>query len=118
MLYLHQRRVENPCNHSVKPFRYSATLRIGEEVSRLAHIQENAGSIPASATKKLLKMIRKNTKEPTINHYCGECALAVADYKFENLSLEGKPTLVSCPYSGKYKKVVSEVACNKFQPKS
>ena len=55
MLYLRQQRVENPCNHSVKPFRYSATLRIGEEVSHLAHIQENAGSIPASATRLTIK---------------------------------------------------------------
>lgn len=69
--------------------------------------------------KELLKinMIRKKTQESTVIHHCGECALAVFDYKFENLSLEGKPTLVSCPYSGKYKKVVSEVACVNFKEK-
>lgn len=61
-------------------------------------------------------MIRK-TKEPTIIHHCGECASAVADTKFENLSLDGKPTLVTCPHSGKYKKVVSEIACENFKEK-
>ena len=62
-------------------------------------------------------MIRKKTKEPTIIHHCGECALGVYDMNFVNLSLDGKPTLVSCPYSGKYKKVVSEVACKNFKEK-
>ena len=62
-------------------------------------------------------MIRK-TKEPTTIHHCGECALAEADTKFENLSLDGKATLVTCPHSGNYKKVVSEVACEFFTPKN
>ena len=62
-------------------------------------------------------MKAKKQQEPTIINYCGECALGIADTKHENLSLEGKPTLVSCPYSGKYKKVVSEVACENFMEK-
>lgn len=62
-------------------------------------------------------MIRQKTKEPTIIHHCGECALGVYDTKFVNLSFDGKPTLVSCPQSGKYKKVVSEIACNNFKEK-
>lgn len=62
-------------------------------------------------------MIRKKQQEPNIIHHCGECALGIADTKHENLSLEGKPTLVSCPQSGVFKKVVSEVACNNFKDK-
>ena len=62
-------------------------------------------------------MRTKKQQEPTIIHHCGECALGVYDMNFVNLSLDGKPTLVSCPYSGKYKKVVSEIACNNFKEK-
>ena len=47
---------------------------------------------------------------------CGECAHGTFDWKFENLSLEGKPTLVKCPYKP-YKQVVSEKGCNLFRPK-
>ena len=50
-------------------------------------------------------------------HYCGECALAEADWQFANLSVDGKPTLVSCLFSGKFKKVVSEKACENFAPR-
>ena len=60
-----------------------------------------------------MKQIRR-TPAPVEVHRCGECGKAVFDYKFENLSLDGKPTLISCPMSGRYKRVVSEFACNKF----
>ncbi len=61
-------------------------------------------------------MKRKTPDIPTTVHHCGECALGIADTKHENLSLDGKPTLVSCPQS-KYKKVVSEIACKNFKEK-
>lgn len=47
---------------------------------------------------------------------CGECAHGTLDWKFDNLSLDGKPTLVKCPYKP-YKQVVSEKSCNLFRPK-
>jgi len=47
---------------------------------------------------------------------CGECANGTPDYKFENLSLDGKPTLVSCPYKP-YKQVVTQKSCNLFKAK-
>ena len=46
---------------------------------------------------------------------CGECGQGTFDMKFENMSLEGKPTLVSCPFQP-YKMVVSERACSHFKP--
>ena len=58
--------------------------------------------------------VKKEQKE---QHWCGECALAVEDWNFANLSVDGKPTLVSCLFSGKYKRVISEQACENFAPK-
>lgn len=58
-------------------------------------------------------MARKKDTE-IVRHTCGECGLGVFDTKHENLSLEGKPTLVSCPNSGRFKRVVSEFACKDF----
>lgn len=48
---------------------------------------------------------------PEAGHTCGECGQGT----FENLSLEGKPTLVSCPFQP-FKMVVSERACSHFKP--
>ncbi len=41
-------------------------------------------------------MAKKNEKN--IVRYCRDCALSKPDMKFENLSLDGKPTLLSCPH--------------------
>lgn len=62
-------------------------------------------------------MARKK-EEVVERHTCGECGLGVFDYKHENLSLDGKPTLVSCPKSGRFKRVVSETACKDFVVRS
>jgi hypothetical protein len=50
---------------------------------------------------------------PEAGHTCGECGQGTFDMKVENLSLEGKPTLVSCPFQP-FKMVVSERACSHF----
>lgn len=60
-----------------------------------------------------MKQTRK-ISAPVVVHRCGECGRAFPDNKFENLSIDGKPTHVSCLMSGGYKRVVSELACNKF----
>lgn len=62
-------------------------------------------------------MKKKQNDKQAIIHHCGECRLAKHDRKFENLSLEGQPTLVSCKYSGRFKRVVSEKACKFFESK-
>ena len=62
-------------------------------------------------------MAKKKTEQPEEKHVCSECGKAVFDYKFENLSLAGKPTLLSCPNSGKWKRVVNEPACADFIPR-
>ena len=47
--------------------------------------------------------------------HCEDCAHATPDMKFENLSLDGKPTLLICPFD-KWKKLFKEPACDKFKP--
>ena len=54
--------------------------------------------------------------DPQPIHYCGECGHGVYDLKFANLDLEGKPTLVACPFFT-FKHVRSERACAHFTPK-
>ena len=38
---------------------------------------------------------KKNEK---VIRFCRDCVLSTPDMKFENLSLDGKPTLLSCPH--------------------
>lgn len=59
----------------------------------------------------------KKQKEVIPQHYCEECYYAKPDYKFENLSIEGKPTLLICPFD-KWKKLFKEKACKNFKQKS
>ena len=47
---------------------------------------------------------------------CSECARATFDYQQKNLSIDGEPTLLSCPHH-KYKLVVDSMACSEFQPR-
>lgn len=50
--------------------------------------------------------------------HCEDCAHATPDMKFENLSLEGNPTLLICPFD-KWKKLFKEPACEEhFKHKS
>lgn len=43
-------------------------------------------------------MAKKKQVVEQVIRYCKDCAHSVEDTKFENLSLDGKPTLLSCPY--------------------
>ena len=45
-----------------------------------------------------------------INGVCGMCVHATPDYKFENLSINGEPTLVSCPFR-MYKQNINQRGC-------
>ena len=48
--------------------------------------------------------------------YCKDCRFGEPDMKFENLSFDGKPTLLKCPYS-QWKKLFNEPACKEFKHK-
>ena len=65
-----------------------------------------------------MKATARPRQKPTVEKRgtCGECGHGKYDWKFVNLSVEGKPTLVICPYK-QYKMVVSERGCNLFKPK-
>ena len=41
-------------------------------------------------------MVKK--KKETVIRYCRDCVLSKPDMRFENLTLKGEPTLLSCPY--------------------
>lgn len=61
---------------------------------------------------------QKKEKEVKSILHCEDCAHATPDMKFENLSLEGKPTLLICPFD-KWKKLFKEPACEEnFKPKA
>lgn len=47
----------------------------------------------------------------------GECALGVADTKFENMSLRGTPTLVRCPFS-EWAQIITQKGCSKWKTKT
>lgn len=57
-------------------------------------------------------MAARETKNK-IDGRCGECAHGTYDMQFKNLSINGHPTLVICPFT-QFKHVVSEPACEKF----
>lgn len=48
---------------------------------------------------------------------CDDCRWGTYDDKFENMSLNGKPTLIICKYN-KYKIVVGSIACEKFSKRN
>lgn len=74
----------------------------------------------------MARLFRNTSKQPTPKKakkevaqvpHCEDCAHATPDMKFENLSLEGKPTLLICPFD-KWKKLFKEPACKEnFKPK-
>ena len=61
-------------------------------------------------SKKQEKVVEKK------RYYCKDCKFGEPDMKFENLSLDGKPTLLKCPYS-EWKKLFNEFACSNFKHK-
>lgn len=74
----------------------------------------------------MAKLFRNTNKQPStpkpkreekVVYHCEDCAHATPDMKFENLSLDGKPTLLSCPFD-RWKKLFKEPACREnFKPK-
>lgn len=63
-----------------------------------------------------MKQPNKKTKEnPKL--FCTDCKHSTFDTKFENLSVDGKPTLIICPFQ-KWKIVVPGKGCGKYEPKN
>lgn len=62
-------------------------------------------------------MVKKTKSSAKPDAYCRDCAFATEDWKFENLSLEGKPTLLKCSVHTERKRIVSEKGCNNFKAK-
>lgn len=60
----------------------------------------------------------KKQKAPEIVHYCKDCKHATEDWKFENLSLDGRPTLLICDIIGWPKRLINERACKDYYPKA
>lgn len=57
---------------------------------------------------------RRKTVEETVVRYCRDCVHSTPDMKFENLSLSGEPTLLSCPFQ-QWKLVITTTAvCKEY----
>ena len=56
-------------------------------------------------------------KQPKQNEfvYCRDCKHSTPDMKFENLSVDGKPTLLICDLQKWPKKVITEKGCKNFE---
>lgn len=58
---------------------------------------------------------KEETKKAVL--YCRDCAHSVPNMKFENLSVNGEPTLLSCPYK-KWRMVITTTeTCKEYKPK-
>ena len=60
-------------------------------------------------------MAKKKQDDKPVFH-CEDCAHATFDTKFENLSVNGEPTLLVCPFS-QWRKLFKEIACDNFKHK-
>lgn len=60
-------------------------------------------------------MVKK--KNETVVRYCRDCALSKPDMKFENLSLDGKPTLLSCPHQEWRMVITTTEVCSHYTEK-
>lgn len=59
----------------------------------------------------------KKTVIVEVTHYCKECRHSTEDWKFENLSWQGKPTLLFCARHQERKRIINEKACKDYEPK-
>lgn len=57
----------------------------------------------------------KKIEKPKV--YCRDCIHATEDRKFENLSLDGKATLLICDIIKWPKRLITEVGCENFKHK-
>lgn len=59
----------------------------------------------------------KKAVEPWATRTCEECRHGIWDTKFANLDLNGKPTLLSCPFH-EWKRIRTDKACKNFIDKT
>ena len=50
--------------------------------------------------------------------FCRDCRFSTPDWKFENLSLSGQPTLLKCSVHTERKRIITEQGCNDYKPKT
>lgn len=50
--------------------------------------------------------------------FCRDCQFSETDWKFENLSVDGKPTLLKCSIHTERKRIINEQGCNDYKSKS
>jgi len=60
-------------------------------------------------------MAKKKQKEPDIVRYCKDCIHSEPNMKFENLSVNGEPTLLSCPYQEWRMLITTTEVCDKYE---
>lgn len=58
---------------------------------------------------------KKKADEPV--RYCRDCEHSVPDMKFENLSVDGEPTLLSCPYKEWRMVINTTETCDNYKHK-
>lgn len=64
-----------------------------------------------------MKRLKKEVEERPVV-FCRDCAHARVDEKFENLSLDGKPTLLICDIIKWPKRIITEKGCKDYQKRT
>lgn len=63
-------------------------------------------------------MMAKKVAEEKPIVLCRDCSFAIEDWKFENLSVDGKPTLLKCSIHTERKRIINEQGCRDFKMKA
>lgn len=58
-------------------------------------------------------MAKKKEKTVIVRH-CRDCVHSTPDMKFENLSLKGEPTLLSCPFKEWRMVITTTETCSEY----
>lgn len=57
----------------------------------------------------------KKKQQKNIIRYCKDCVHSEPNMKFENLSVDGKPTLLSCPYKEWRMIITTTETCSHYE---
>lgn len=63
-------------------------------------------------------MAKPKQQQKKVIRYCNDCIHSTPDMKFENLSVDGKPTLLSCPYQEWRMIITTTETCDKYEDNS
>ena len=50
--------------------------------------------------------------------FCKDCRYSTPDWKFENLNIEGQPTLLKCSINTERKRIINERGCGNYEQRS